>query len=75
MSQLTVPEAARLIGAKPRDISDLFYNRHLPDDLCPIVGGRRMIPAEQVEVIRNALRRHGRTLDARPRSGKAVTGG
>jgi hypothetical protein len=60
MSQLTVSEAARLIGARPRDISDLFYARHLRDDICPIIGGRRMIPAEYVEVIRAALHHHGR---------------
>lgn len=60
MSQhLSVSEAARQIGAKPRDISTLFYNRVLRDDLAPIVGGRRMIPAAYLDVIRMALKRAG----------------
>ena len=40
MSHLSVSEAAREIGARPKDISDLFYKRELRDDLAPIVGGR-----------------------------------
>src|SRR4051794_21028114 len=39
---LTVSEAARRLGVRPRDLSDLFYQRRLPDDLCPLVGGRRL---------------------------------
>src|SRR5689334_20191585 len=41
---LSVSDAARRLGANPRDISDLFYKRQLRDDLCPIVAGRRLIP-------------------------------
>ena len=37
MSHLNVSEAARRLGAVPRDISDLFYKRELRDDLCPVV--------------------------------------
>jgi hypothetical protein len=44
MDYLSVSEAARRLGAKPKDISDLFYRRALRDDLCPIVAGRRLIP-------------------------------
>jgi hypothetical protein len=40
---------------RPRDISDLFYNRLLTDDRCPIVGGRRMIPRDFVPNIEEAL--------------------
>ena len=58
MSFLTVSEAARAIpGAKPRDISDLFYHRVLSDDLAPLVGNRRMIPRESLDSIRAALKR------------------
>jgi hypothetical protein len=56
---MSVSEAARRIGAKPRDISDLFYNRKLRDDIAPIVGGRRLIPEDYLDVIRMALKRAG----------------
>lgn len=62
MSYLSVSEAARRLGTKPRAISDLFYKRELRDDLCPIVGGRRLIPECYIEVIAIALRRAGRQL-------------
>jgi len=69
MNHLSVSQAARQIGAKPKDISDLFYARKLRDDLCPIVAGRRIIPMYYVEVICAALKRHGRPV------GKAVCRG
>jgi hypothetical protein len=61
---LTVSQVARRLGASPRDISDLFYRRTLRDDLCPIVGGRRLIPPNYVETIRAALKRAGRPVEA-----------
>ena len=60
--QLSVSEVARRIGAKPKDISDLFYRRELRDDLCPIVAGRRLIPESYIDVIDMVLKRHGRAL-------------
>ncbi len=63
---LIVSEVARAIqeatgaSVNPRDISTLFYQRILRDDLCPIVGGRRMIPADYVKQVENALRRAGK---------------
>jgi hypothetical protein len=62
MPYLIVSDVARRIGANPRDISDLFYRRALRDDLCPIVGGRRMISEDYIEVIRAALKRAGRPV-------------
>jgi len=59
---LTVSEVARQLDAKPRDITDLFYRRELRDDLCPIVGGRRLIPESYVPLIEMALTRRGRTV-------------
>ena len=59
---LSVSEAARRLGAKPKDISDLFYNRQLRDDIAPIVAGRRVIPEDYVHVIGDALRRNGRQV-------------
>ena len=60
----TVSEVARQLEAEhgcpisPRVISDLFYRRELRDDLCPIVGGRRLIPRDYVCEIERALRQH-----------------
>lgn len=61
-NQLSVSEVARRIGAKPKDISDLFYQRELRDDLCPIIAGRRIIPESYLDMIRMALKRHGRPV-------------
>lgn len=62
MPLLGVSEAARRIGAHPKDISQLFYARKLRDDLCPIVGGRRLIPESYLDIICMALRRDGRPV-------------
>ena len=58
-SSYVVSEVARMAGVRPRDISDLFYSRELSDQTCPIVGGRRLIPATYVPVIVAALKEHG----------------
>jgi len=63
MQPLSVSEAARHLGASPQDISDLFYKRKLRDDLCPIVGGRRLIPPEYLDQIRRTLRHNGRPVN------------
>ena len=61
---MCVGDVARLLGVKPSQITALFYERRLRDDLCPIVGGRRLIPQNYVEVIAMELRRKG--IDVRP---------
>ena len=66
MKHLSVSEAARHLGARPRDISDLFYRRRLRDDLCPIVAGRRLIPEDYLEVIASALRQSGHPVTWQP---------
>jgi hypothetical protein len=53
--QLTVSDVARSLGVAPRAISDLFYARRLDDRRCPILGGRRLIPAEYVNEIRRVV--------------------
>jgi len=55
MVLLTVSDVARQVGAKPRDISDMFYKRVLSDEMCPVVGGRRLIAPEYVSTIVAAL--------------------
>ena len=58
---LTVSQAARELAAEmgvsvpPRSISDLFYQRKLPDDLAPVIGGRRLIARDCLPRIRDAL--------------------
>jgi hypothetical protein len=62
---LTASDAARELTSQtgqqvsPRAISTLLYERALRDDLCPIVGGRRMIPRDYLPVVLMALRRRG----------------
>ena len=55
MSLFSVSEVARQLDVPPRDISDLFYARVLDDQLCPVVGRRRVIPAGYIDTIRAAL--------------------
>jgi hypothetical protein len=62
VEHMSVGEAARRIGARPSDITNLFYARELRDDLCPVVSGRRTIPESYLDEIRRVLRRRGRVL-------------
>ena len=68
LSFLSVSELARLHfpGVPPKVISDLFYSRRLPDAdaACPVVGGRRLVPASYIETIRLALARAGKLPSA-----------
>jgi hypothetical protein len=59
MDYLSVSEVARRLGVKPKTISDLFYQRELRDDLCPIIGGRRLIPRDYVVEVEQALVERG----------------
>src|SRR5262249_49482255 len=61
MPYLYVSEIARRCGVRPRDISDLFYTRALDDQVCPVVGGRRLIPEYYVPVVEAVLRARGKT--------------
>jgi hypothetical protein len=45
---------------RPKWITTLFYDKELRSDICPIIGGRRLIPRDYLPVIATALRRHGR---------------
>lgn len=63
--QLSVSEVARRLGARPKDISDLFYLRHLDDERCPVIGGRRLVPLDYVPEIERVLREFGRPIGQR----------
>ena len=52
--------ARRIPGARPTDISDLFYLRKLDEAHGPVVGGRRLIAENDVPLIEAALRVAGR---------------
>ena len=56
---LSVGDVARMLGVRPSQITALFYERRIRDDIAPIVGGRRIIPPELVDVIAIELRRKG----------------
>ncbi len=48
------------LDVRPPDITNLYYRRLLPGVDCPIVGGRRLIPLDQLPAIEAKLRERGR---------------
>ena len=56
---LAVGDVARKLGVRPSRITQLFYERRLSDDYCPIVAGRRLIPPDYISIIAMELRRKG----------------
>lgn len=56
---LGVGDVADILSVRPAQITNLFYERRLRDDLCPIVSGRRLIPPNYVQIIAMELRRKG----------------
>ena len=62
MNGLSVSEAARRLGARPKDISDLFYLRELDEEHGPIIAGRRVISEDYLPTIRRVLKQRGRQV-------------
>ncbi|MGL4944446.1 MAG: hypothetical protein ACRC46_14795 [Thermoguttaceae bacterium] len=58
-----ISEAAERLNAKPRDVTNLFYDRQLNCDLCPVVSGRRIIPSSYLVQIAWALRRANKQVN------------
>jgi hypothetical protein len=62
---MTASEVARMVEAElgiavaPRLISDLFYQRTLPEHLAPIIGGRRLISPEALPLIKEFIQKRG----------------
>jgi hypothetical protein len=65
MRHFSVSDAAREISRRagqtvpPRLISDLFYQRRLDDQRCPIVGRFRLISEDYLPEIEGVLRDEG----------------
>jgi hypothetical protein len=57
---LSVSEAARQLGVRPRDISDLCYQRRLTDSQAPMIAGRRVIRQRCLGAVRHALEQAGK---------------
>lgn len=72
----SVGDVARMLGVAPAQISQLFYERHVRDDLAPVVAGRRIIGGDSIPIIACALRRRGIAADAEAvrRAGSEVVG-
>ena len=56
---LGVGDVAKRLRIRPHQVTALFYEGRLRDDLCPIVSGRRIIPESYVPIITFELRRKG----------------
>ena len=71
---LSIGDVSRLLNVRPDQVTALFYKGHLRDDLCPIIGGTRIIPEDYVDVIAMELKRRGiqprRTIDGLPGDSK-----
>ncbi len=65
---LSVGDVARQLGVRPSRITQLFYERRLRDDLCPVVAGRRLIPPDYVQFIAMELRRKGIAVRRQPKA-------
>jgi hypothetical protein len=59
----SVSDVARMLGVAPAQISQLFYERQVRDDLAPVVAGRRIMGGEVIPIIARALRRKGATVN------------
>jgi len=57
---ISVGQAAAKFKISPRVIATLFYTRKFRDDLCPVVAGRRLIPADYLPEIERVLCREGK---------------
>lgn len=65
-SHYTVGEVARGLGIDRPDLSNLIYRSNLFGEQCPVVSGRRLIPASLVPALLVELRR--RNLITRERT-------
>ncbi len=55
----SVGGVAKLLNVRPTQISQLYTERRLSDEHCPVVAGRRLIPPDYISIIAMELRRKG----------------
>jgi hypothetical protein len=67
-----IVEVANGFGISPRVISALFYQRILDGSRCPYVCGRRHIPEDYVEEIRQVLIKRGKIKEGQTSDGFAA---
>ena len=60
MAFLSISEMADKIGVRPRDVSDLLYQRKIDPKRCLIKAGRRLLPENCLAEITELLRQAGR---------------
>jgi hypothetical protein len=46
------------IFVRPQELSNFLYRRGIPGALCPVIGGRRLIPIGALPLIAKALGEH-----------------
>lgn len=61
---MKVSDVARQLGCAPTAVTQLWYQRKLPDNLAPVVRGRRDIPPDAIPQIREALAKCGKLPEA-----------
>jgi hypothetical protein len=61
---LSVGNVADLFGVAPWKVSYLFDRRRLSGEMCPMVGGRRLIPEDYLPIVRRELVRMGAVASA-----------
>lgn len=54
---LSVADAAEKLGVSRRVLSLFLYEQNVPRDVCPIISGRRIVPASLLPSLAIELRR------------------
>jgi len=61
-SEVTVTQAARVIGVDPQRLADAIYRGRVDAARCPLIGTRRLVERAYLDEIRQILDR-GRAAD------------
>lgn len=64
-AQVFVGEVARQLRCTPQEITLLFYRRFLDNARCPVISGRRLIPADYIPEIKRVVREQRQLRAAR----------
>jgi hypothetical protein len=55
---LSLSEASVQLGYPPRKISTAIYSGWIDVSTWPVVGGRRLVPADELDAVREAIEAH-----------------